>query len=104
MGEASTFIEQNKNAVIEEMGQSVNNLNQILNSIVETPDDDSGELAVKKLLMLLGHQVGAVTMLFNEFYILYTGIIPSEQEERKIGFVGMHQEDQKRKKKKKEDE
>lgn len=99
MGDKSMFIEENKNAVIEEMGSSINMMNQVINSIVETPNDESGEYAIKKLMMVLSHQIGSLTMLYNEFYILHTGIIPSDQEEQRIGFTAMHDKQDKKNKK-----
>lgn len=79
------FIEENRAAVFEEMAKSINIMNELMQQIIQTPDNEEGEIAAKKIQFQLFHSLGALTILFNQYYILMLGQVPQE-EERKIGF------------------
>ena len=90
------FIEANENAVFEEMGKAISGMNEILIQMINTPDDKSGELSMKKLLFSIFHSLGSLTALYNEYYILKTGNIPSEGGEPKIGFNAIIEQGEKK--------
>jgi hypothetical protein len=81
----SEFIEENKNALLEEMAGSLNDINDILGNVVQSPIDPENDGSVMRTYMIaLAHHIGSLTVLFNEYYVLKTGVLSKEKSQ--VGF------------------
>lgn len=80
------FLSDNKLAVMQETAKCISLMNNIMGAIIETSDDEAGEISKNKMMYQLFHTLGALTILYNQFTYLETGIIPEEDDEKPIGF------------------
>jgi len=79
MENKSDFINKNKEMLIEEMGKAINQLNLTIEDIIAINDP----LLTEKYIHNIALNIGCLTALFNQYYIMNTGII---EEDKKIGF------------------
>lgn len=109
MAEEKNFIAANKELLIQEIGITINNINEIMGAVIH---QKAGEEAPINFLVALGLQVGAVTVLYNEFCLLESGKVPGTEEEedeepkeeepkRVIGFHSILEKQNSKKKEKK---
>lgn len=85
----SKFIEENKDALLEEMSDTISDLNTIIGSVLQTPIPP-GQLdgsLMRTYFAATAMQIGSLTSLFNQYYVLLKGIIP--RENRPAGFAGL---------------
>lgn len=78
------FIEKNKDAILQEMSQSLSSLNSYMNDVLNSeiqPETDG--LYMRTISMAMSHQIGYLTALFNQYYVLNSGEIPKQKP---IGF------------------
>lgn len=84
MPENNDFIEQNKEVLLQEMADKINSLAEILGSVLENPIEPESDGSVMRTYWIAaGTQIGSLTTLFNQYYVLLKGAIP---EERRVGF------------------
>lgn len=75
----------NKQALIDEMAVSINNLNEFINDALETKISPDGNIIFPfSSLVGVSHQVGYLTAVFNQFVVFERG--PVTKEEKKVGF------------------
>lgn len=88
MADNKKFIEDNKEVLIEEMAEKINNLSTIVSSILESPIDAEvdGSL-MRTYLIAASMQIGSLTALFNQYYVLLNGVI--QREARPTGFASL---------------
>jgi hypothetical protein len=96
MENALKFLDDNKTAVMQEMAKCITLMNNIMGAIVETEDNESGEISKNKMLFQMFHSLGALTILYNQFTYLETGEIP-EDDEKLIGFQAILNSDKEKK-------
>ncbi len=86
------FIEDNKGVLIEEMAEKISNLNSILASVMESPiDKDADGALMRTYHMAAALQVGSLTTLFNQYYVLLKGVVRRE-DNRPSGFASLIKE------------
>jgi len=74
-----TFIEKNEMALIEEMADSMNTVNELISSAASlTPlDDPNHELTMmKNYLISIAQNMGNLTSCFNQYIVFKTGVLP----------------------------
>ena len=83
--EMQTFIDKNKQALIEEMAENINNINTLVNAANQSASEDvTTELIImKNIIASIAQNVGALTTCFNQYMIFKTGKISTD---RSIGF------------------
>jgi hypothetical protein len=81
------FIEENKQACIQEIGIQIQQLNTFISEIANMEVRDTDIAETRNYLMLIGHSVGYLTAVYNEFMSLETGVV--KQEENPIGFSAL---------------
>jgi len=85
----SKFIDENKEALLEEMSETLSDLNTLVGSVLQTPIPPSqmdGAL-MRTYFAAITLQIGSMTALFNQYYVLLKGIVPKEN--RPAGFAGL---------------
>lgn len=78
------FINKNKEAILEEISQSLTSLNSYINEILTSdinPETDG--LYMRTMTMAISHQLGYLTAIFNQYFVLEAGYIPKQKP---IGF------------------
>jgi hypothetical protein len=83
------FIEENKEALLEEMSGTISDLNTIIGSVLQTPIPSpqiDGTL-MRTYFAATAMQIGSLTALFNQYYVLLKGVVPKEN--RPAGFAGL---------------
>ncbi len=83
------FVENNKNALMEEMAEKINSINELLSAIIQAGPTENPvhELSImKNVTIAIAQHVGALTSCFNQYTIFETGRVPKE---RLIGFKAM---------------
>jgi hypothetical protein len=80
-------LKKNKDALLDEMGSSLANANEFINSAIEETQDGKPENLLSSVLGL-AHQIGYITAVFNQYIVFERGL---PEGERKIGFVSMLQ-------------
>lgn len=84
-----TFVSKNKNALMEEMAENINNINALVNAATQAgpTENPAHELSImKNVVIAMAQNAGALTSCFNQYMIFETGQVP---EERKIGFQAL---------------
>lgn len=87
------FLNQNKEAIIEEMGQSIQTMSGYLNEILTSdapPEADSTFL--RTIMIAMGHQLGYLTALYNQYYVITNGEVPKSKP---IGFGALTEKEKK---------
>lgn len=83
------FVAKNKNALIEEMAENINNINALINAATQAgpTEDPAHELSViKNVVIAMAQNAGALTSCFNQYIIFETGNVT---EEKRIGFQAL---------------
>ena len=78
---ADELIEKNKEMLLQEMSTAINGLNTDINSIINV-NDESG-MITEKIIHGVALNVGYLTALFNQYYVLLTG---ETNETKPMGF------------------
>jgi len=84
-----TFIEKNEMALIEEMADSMNTVNELISSAASlTPlEDPNHELTMmKNYLISIAQNMGNLTSCFNQYIVFKTGVLP---QPRPMGFKAL---------------
>ena len=82
------FIEENKEVLIDEMAQTISKMNSIISSVLQTPITPEVDGSVMRTyFMAQAMQIGSLTSLFNQYYVLLKGAIPKEN--RPVGFASL---------------
>jgi nanoRNase/pAp phosphatase (c-di-AMP/oligoRNAs hydrolase) len=81
------FINKNKNMLIQEMASTINMINLDINNIIEIPEESVK--ATEKIIHGLALNVGYLTAIFNQYYVLLTGKI---SEQKQIGFKSLEED------------
>jgi hypothetical protein len=89
MENVQQFLDDNRTAVVQEMAKCLNMMNAMMGSIIETDDNEEGEIAKNKILFQMFHTLGAMTVLYNQFIYFETGEIPESDSPRPIGFEAL---------------
>ena len=87
------FEEKNKNALLEEMAESINSINSLIAAATQAgPTENPAHEAslLKNYLIALAQNVGSLTSCYNQYIVFDTGAI---QEEKLIGFNSMLNEE-----------
>lgn len=87
MADNKKFIEDNKDVLIQEMAEKIEAMNTIIGGVVEQPITEVDGSVMRTYLIAIGMQVGALTTLFNEYYVLLKGIVP--KGDRPTGFASL---------------
>ena len=85
------FIQQNREAIVEEMGQSIQTMSGYLNEVLTSeisPEVDS--TFMRTIMIAMGHQLGYLTALYNQYYVITKGEIPKQKP---IGFGALTDKD-----------
>lgn len=78
------FLNQNKEAIIEEMGQSIQTMSGYLNEVLTAETSpESDQVFLRTMMIAMGHQLGYLTALYNQYYVIAKGEIPKQKP---IGF------------------
>lgn len=81
------FIKDNKDALIQEMATAITNLNNIIAETIDAPiTPESDGLVMRTYMVAIGMQVGSLTSLFNQYYIMLQGNVVKEKIP---GFAGL---------------
>jgi hypothetical protein len=81
------FFEKNKISLIQEIGTTVGESNNILNDIINNTKIKKGRsinTVDNKLLIALGHKLGYLSAVYNQLYTNIKG--DTEKDPNKIGF------------------
>ncbi len=82
------FIEENKEVIIEEMAESISKLNTIIDSVLQAPISEELDGALMRTyFMATAMQIGSLTTLFNQYYVLLKGAFPKKK--RPTGFAAL---------------
>jgi len=84
---SENFIDKNKEMLIQEMASTINMINSDINNIIEIPEE-SGK-TTEKIIHGLALNVGYLTAIFNQYYVLLTGKI---SEQKQIGFRSLDED------------
>ena len=79
------FIEQNKEACIQEIGIQIQQLNAYVGEVANMEVTESDMAETRNYFMLIGHSVGYLTAVYNEYMALETAVITQEKS-NPIGF------------------
>jgi len=85
----SKFIEENKEALLEEMSDTISDLNTIVGSVLQTPipAPQSDGALMRTYFAATAMQIGSLTALFNQYYVMLKGVVPKEN--RPAGFAAL---------------
>jgi len=84
---ADKFIEDNKEVLIQEMATTITNLNSIIAEAVDGPiSPDMDGSAMRTYFIAMGVQIGSLTSLFNQYYVMTQGIV---NKEKPTGFASL---------------
>ena len=89
MSENGDFNDKVQIAILEEMSEAFNDVGAELEQIVSTEPKQDDNNFLRNRLISISQAFGYITALFNQYYILNTGVIPKEH---KIGFESMHED------------
>lgn len=90
------FINQNKQALLQEIGKNLNSISDIVFSIVGQPADENAQIdstLARNALIGIAHHLGFITAVFNQYWIFETGKIP--EEKHPMGFSTMTEKKEK---------
>lgn len=79
----SDFLEKNKSALIEELGEGLSFVGNILDEIIQIEPSEHSFEQTKNMLMAMSYKLGYINAVFNQYFIMSNGFPP---EKRKIGF------------------
>jgi len=88
MADHEQFLKENREALLEEMADSIGKMNSIIDSVLHAPI--SAELdgsLMRTYFAANAVQVGNLTTLFNQYYVLLKGAIPKKN--RPVGFASL---------------
>ena len=85
------FAEKIRLALMEEMGTSINTVNELLGQALEIEPDETDSANLRNVLIAIAQSIGYSSAVFNQLYILETGEVKDEAP-RSIGFRGLHEE------------
>lgn len=88
MADNKQFIEDNKQVLIEEMAEKINKMNEILAAVLSSPiDSDLDGSLMRTYMLAMGMQIGSMSTLFNQYYVLLKGVI--QRDDRPTGFASL---------------
>ena len=79
---AEDFASLNKVAVVEEMGITLQSINNFIEELIASQD----EISRSNVMVGISHQIGYLSALYNQYKVLETGELPSKKQTR-IGFA-----------------
>lgn len=88
MNISNDFYENNKIALMEELGNTIIESNSILNDIINNNPRKNKNPSDEKMMIALGHKLGYLSAVFNQISVFTSGET-TQKEERKIGFGSM---------------
>jgi hypothetical protein len=83
------FITRNKQALMEEMVDALNNLNTLVSQAAQAGPTEQAEhelSMMKNYLIAIGQNLGSLSTLFNQYLVFETGELPKA---RPLGFQAM---------------
>ena len=84
------FIEDNKEVLIQEIAAAITNLNSILAEAINEPiSPDMDGSIMRTYFMAMGLQIGSITSLFNQYYVMVQGVV---SEVKPTGFASLIKE------------
>lgn len=79
-----------KGALLDEMGTSLSNINEFINSAIEETEGGKPENLLSAIIGI-SHQIGYITAAFNQFIVFERGLVEGE---KRIGFSALlHKEE-----------
>lgn len=84
------LIEQNKEALLQEMGTSINEAVGAIQAVISTPSEDAADKMeiLYSSMMMISQNLGYLAACFNQYMIFINGVLPGG-DEKLIGFNAM---------------
>ena len=91
------FAEKIRIALLEELGTSINTINELIGQVVEIDPDENDSAMLRNGLIAIAQSIGYSSAVFNKLYILETGEVKDDAP-RAIGFRSLHDDIETKKK------
>lgn len=89
MSDTTEFVEKNKSALVDEIGEGLSFVGNTLDEIIQVQPSEHSADEIKSLIIAMSYKLGYLNCAYNQFYVLTNGFSP---EKRKIGFSGLLQQ------------